>query len=83
MTSNHEDTVLIPGLAQWVKYLALLWLWCRPAAEALICTPILYATCAALKSKKKKNPKNKQMKTKKQSELQVARVPLWLSGLKI
>ena len=26
----------IPGLTQWVKDMALLWLWCRPAAVALI-----------------------------------------------
>ena len=24
-TSIHEDVDLIPGLAQWIKYLALLW----------------------------------------------------------
>ena len=34
--SVYEDVGLIPGLPQWVKDLALLWLWYRPAAA----TPI-------------------------------------------
>ena len=35
-TSIRENLGLIPSLAQWVKDLALLWLWHRPAAVALI-----------------------------------------------
>lgn len=57
-TKNHEVVGLIPSLAQWVKDLALLWLWCRPAAIAPVGTLAWeppYAVGAALKSKKKKS----------------------------
>lgn len=36
LTSIYEDVSSIPGPAQRVKDLALLWLWSRPADAALI-----------------------------------------------
>ena len=60
-TSNREVAGSIPGLTQWVKDLALLWLWCRLSAvapiQSLAWEP-LYAIGVALLKKKKKKAKH-------------------------
>ena len=67
-TKNHEVEASIPGLAQWVKELVWLWLWCRPAAVAPI-GPLAweppYAADAALKNKIKKKKSFKMWSCRK------------------
>ena len=57
LTGIHEDVGWIPGLNHWVKDLALLWLWCRPAAAAPsrpLAWELPYAPRVALKRQKNK-----------------------------
>ena len=74
-TRNHEVVGSVPGLAKWVKDLALLccvgsrhgwdltllWLWCRPAATAPI-RPLAWEPPHAMVAtlQKTKRPKNKK-----------------------
>jgi len=62
-TRNHEVIGLIPGLTQWVKDLALLWLWCRLEATAPI-RPLAweppYASGVALKKTNKQTNKTRK-----------------------
>ena len=55
-TNIHKNVGWNPDLAQWVKDLTLLWLWCRSAAAALI-QPLAWELpyAAGVTRKKEKN----------------------------
>ena len=87
LTSIYEGVGSIPGLAQWVEgscvavscgvgrrrgsHLALLWLWHRPVAIALIQALTWeppYAVGAALKIQKKERKKEKKKERKEKMQ---------------
>ena len=74
-TGIRGDMGLTPGLAQWVKDLALLWLWYRPAAAAPIQPLAWEPPCAAgaaqeiattTTTTKRQKTKDKRQKKKKE-----------------
>ena len=67
---KHEVAYSTPGLHQWAKDLTLLWLWCRPAALALI-RPLAWETPYALSVAIKKTKDKKKKKKKKRKERRI------------
>ena len=86
-TRNHEVVGSIPGLAQWVTDLALLWLWRRLAATTLIRPlawepPFSMGVAPKRQKRPKKNPKKQKQKQNKNKNPHVNCLEQWVTHSK-
>ena len=73
LTRIHVNSGSIPALTQWAKDPALLWLWCRSPAAALI-QPLAWELPHAIKEKGR-------AKGGEERKIENLEFPLWCNGV--